>query len=365
MPAALTTKISTRDDPVTARPKVSDLYEVRQGDIDRDMDDVLRLWRYLPGDTPPQREKLDWFYRDNPAGRGLIYFLDYKPEGKPVGVVCLGPREFSIGGQLTTGTVFGDFAIEPEHRSLGPALMFQKAFLELATQQFSIVYGFPNALSGKVRSFGGHKLGYNLNIFVLPMDFRPYLKRRLSTWVANVLGLAANFATRIVYPVRALLKTRGHRVVEYSDEFMNRLWQRLSSSDQQLGTRDAEFVHWRFTRSPNFQFETLALVNRDGVPAAFAALRTSEDQVTVVEDAVATDALAYEALVAFLTKRFAGRTRALRFTISEQRGHAEQILAAYWFRKRGSFSAFATLGTNAPVDTDVDRVDLSFVDNDV
>lgn len=354
------------DDTPPKRAKVSDLYEIRRGDLDADADDILRLWRYLPGDNPPQREKLEWFYRDNPAGRGIVYLLDYKPDARAVGVVCLGPREFTIEGRPATGAVFGDFAVEPEHRSLGPALMFQKDFLRLARQEFDFIFGFPNASSGKVRSFGGHRIDYQLDIAVLPLDFRQYLGRRLPSALAGIGGTLLNGITRAHYGLRQRFAGGGYRDAEYTDTFMDTLWARVATQPLQQGKRDAEFVAWRLAGSPQFDYQLIALEDRHGEPAAFAALRRSAaDGALSVDDFLAVSDEAFRALLASLSRRFAGRARSIGFRHPHQNVATRESLARFHFRVRDQFDAFVTLGESPVAGADLEALHLSFADNDV
>ena len=345
--------------------KVSDLYEIREGDLERDADDILRLWRFLPGDNPPQREKLDWYYRNNPAGAGTVLFLSYKPEQRNVGVVCLSPREFVVAGERAMGSVFGDFAVEPEHRSLGPALKFQKDFLQYARERSDFIFGFPNPLSGKVRSFGGHKLGYSLDIYVLPLDFTAYLKSRLPGVLATLSGGALNLVSRSFYALRASFRRGGHRVVDYTPEFMNGLWQSLVTGGSQIGRRDAQFVDWRIKNSPNHTYDLVAVEDRHGHPVAFAALRAGVNGALIVEDMAYTTPDALRVLVDELTRRYAGKRRSLTVTIPDHQLAAASVLASAHFRVRDSFSAFVTVGLSHVEGASVDQVVLSFIDNDV
>ena len=261
--------------------------------------------------------------------------------------------------------MFGDFAVEPEHRSLGPALKFQKDFLQYARERSDFIFGFPNPLSGKVRSFGGHKLGYSLDIYVLPLDFTAYLKSKLPGVLATLLGGALNLVSRSFYALRASFRRGGHRVVDYTPEFMNGLWQALGTVGSQIGRRDAQFVDWRIKNSPNHTYDLVAIEDRHGHPVAFAALRAGVNGALIVEDLAYTTPDALRVLGDELTRCYAGKRRSLTFTIPDHQSAAASVLASAHFRVRDSFSAFVTVGLSHVEGASVDQVVLSFIDNDV
>ena len=357
--------LQSHEPTTTTPPRVSDLYVVRRGDLQADAEDILRLWQYLPGDAPPQQEKLDWFYRNNPAGPGVVYFLDFKPEGRPVGVVCLGPRAVRVGNETVSGAVFGDFAVEPAHRSLGPALMFQKAFLKLAQEEFSMVFGFPNDLSGKVRSFGGYKIDFPLGIFVLPLDFRPYLGKRLPGLLAAIGGGVLNVASWLYYAARVRALAGGHRRAAVDDAFLDGLWERVSSGPVSAGVRDARFLNWRLKQVPNREYHFVGVTDRDGLPAAYLAWTRRHDGALNCIDCMAVSDVALSAVFRSVAAEHIGRARALAVTLARDHARSAAALKACHFRERDQFDCFVSRSADVPQDAAAESLFLSFADNDV
>ncbi|MEM7564006.1 MAG: hypothetical protein AAF353_13290, partial [Pseudomonadota bacterium] len=331
-----------------------------------DREEILRLWRHLPGEFPPQNEKLDWFYGQNPAGRGTVYFLDYKPEKRPVGIVCLCPRHFLVTGRVLRGAVFADFVIEPEHRSLGPALWFQKAFLERATETFELLYGFPNALSGPVRSFGGYSLNYELNLFVLPLNFSIFLSRKTPGFISIPVGSLMNWVSCGFYALRKAWPGKNYISCHFDSDFIQELWRSQSGLISQLGFRDPDFIKWRLEQHPNYEFDFLALRDpKNNTPLAYAALRIGENKAVVVEDFYCVSTRGFEAILLELTARFAGRARSISFTVPLYNKIVTKILSQYYFQSRGSMSAFVSLGKKLDSDIQLESIWITTIDNDV
>ncbi|MEL6870946.1 MAG: hypothetical protein AAFO81_14190 [Pseudomonadota bacterium] len=357
---------NTGSQPERARPaKVSDTYRIRQGDAQTDRKDILRLWRFLPGTNPPQAEKLDWFYRNRPAGDGVFYFLDYLPEDRPVAVVCLGRREFSIAGNRHQGVVFGDFAVEPKHRSLGPAVFFQKGFLKLAREQFDLVFGFPNELSGKVRAFGGYKLDMQVATYVRPLDFTQYLRRHAPTPVALLAGTLLNGVFAIALKREHAQARRQFSRVDVSSSFLDQLWARVEQQGVAMGVRNAAFFEWRLMRHPGKQFHSVTIVDAAQQPAGYLAYEINDDGVLVVADHLAINRDALGALLSFAVAQRPKGSRAI--SISEPA--ADSALATWLktkrFSLRSEFSCFLSKSESLAALTDVDVIRLNFSDNDV
>src|ERR1700739_1060549 len=117
-------------------------YTIRALDLKRHKDVVLGIWRKS---IPPIPEaKYSWMYEGNPYGPAVGWLL-VDAAGEAVGMTALFPRKVRIEGRDQMAAVAGDFVVNREHRTLGPALMLQKAVVEdLKKHDFDLVYGFPN-----------------------------------------------------------------------------------------------------------------------------------------------------------------------------------------------------------------------------
>ena len=285
--------------------KVSDRYKVVSGDLVEDREDILRLWQYLPTANPPGQRKLRDFYEQGPAGPGRVLFLEHIEDNQRIGVVCLRRRQFLHNGNIVNGVVFGDFAIEPAHRSLGPALLFQKTFLELAWEEYDLVYGFPNDSSGSVRVFGGHKLNGEVVAYKLPLDPGATLARKLGLprVLAGPVASLINLLGRPLMQWRLGSFVRQSVPVDVDDQFLDDVWASVRGRGDALGVRDAVTVRWRLEEVPEEPFSLFGVTDQQGQPAAWLAFSVnSADRTVRIVDYLAVSPAALQCAIAGLAQ---------------------------------------------------------------
>lgn len=343
---------------------VSSTYSVRRGDLVHDRDAILRLWTHSV-DTPPDQRKLDWFYVANPAGRSTVFFLDYKPEKRPVGVMCVAPREFLVNGQVRTAAVFGDFVVEPAHRSLGPGLLLQKESVEAALEDFDLQYGFPNPSSSRLRRYAGYSIEQTLRISVIPLDIRYYLARRLPAWLAAIVALPARAIRSLLIARRADGRVAPlFAQAEVDEAFIDGLWSSASQSETSLGVRDWRYVEWRLLNDPFVEHSLFGIRYTDDGPVAYLAFKRGADGHVTVVDFLSTSVEAFQALLAlFVKQQDRGGARSLSITTLDADVLRNDVLQSLGFRKRGESEAYLAFG-NGRAGVDVGSVYLNLVDND-
>src|SRR5579872_65882 len=98
----------------------------RPVDIETEREELLDiLTRNLGGLAHAKR--FEWLHRCHPAGKGWTWFAYEKESGQKVGTASLFPRAMWIADKIAICGQVGDFAVEKGHRSLGPALLLQRA----------------------------------------------------------------------------------------------------------------------------------------------------------------------------------------------------------------------------------------------
>ena len=102
------------------------MLQVRPVDFDQDKTQLLdTLNRNLP--DLPHAKRFDWLYRHNPAGPTWAWFVVDTSTGQPVAAASVFSRAIWICGKLQHCGQVGDFAVDAPYRSLGPAVVLQKA----------------------------------------------------------------------------------------------------------------------------------------------------------------------------------------------------------------------------------------------
>src|SRR5436190_1178944 len=134
---------------------------VRDADLRKDREEIIR---FLSENLTPHSDeaRFDWLYLSNPCGRARAW-MAVDGSGRTIGVAAAFPRHLSIAGETQSAWVLGDFCIDRQYRTLGPALQLQRLVLvSLSADEQAICYDFPSkammSIYGRlgVRTLGTH-----------------------------------------------------------------------------------------------------------------------------------------------------------------------------------------------------------------
>lgn len=226
-------------------------YAIEAGDVSRDRDTVLALWRGNLGEEARMRSKFDWFYAGCPFGEPTMCLLRHVADGRHVGVASAGPRRMLAQGSVIAAGVLVDLAVSADHRSLGPAMMLQAALAKTAGARFALLYGFPNPKAAPVfKRIGYAKLGEIVR-HARVLRHAGYFARRLPRPLAAVAGAVADTAVRLHDAWRSRNDRRSRvRWSDAADPRFDALWKRSRPPGGVLAIRDHAFARWRFDQSP-------------------------------------------------------------------------------------------------------------------
>jgi len=240
-------------------------YRVENGDIARDGDAAIAVWRASLRNIEGRAAKFEWFYRAAPEGAQL-HVLRPGPGQDIVGTAGVGWRRMRAGGRDLRGGLLADMAVLAGHRTLGPAMQLQRTASERALSVGDLVYGFPNANAVPVvKRLGYAHLG-DMVLYVRALRHALYLERRLPKPLAHVLGRVIDGAFAIRDLLRNLHRSRLHG--HWSAMPLDLPHPRWSQPDMLEGVRDAEVLEWRFARSPLASFRFLYFRQEPDAPPA-------------------------------------------------------------------------------------------------
>lgn len=265
-------------------------YRVRDGDIVRDREAVLAVWRGNLGQDARMARKYDWFYGRAPAGTPLLQLLEHDDGAAPVGVCAAGRRRMSHRGRELHAGVLVDLAVAPEHRSLGPALMLQQGLFAAGKRELDLLYGFPNPKAAPVFKRIGYRKFADMTRYARVVRHANYARRRLAEKLPAPLaaGIAAIAGPLIDLFKRFSDARRWSGARRYRAEWHDRvpeidaLWRDSSKPEALTAVRDAAYLRWRFDEAPDARFRHLLLRDGGAVKAWFATTR--DDHTLQIHD---------------------------------------------------------------------------------
>lgn len=251
---------------------------VRPADIDVEGEAIREvLDRNLPHLSHARRFK--WIYQENPLGRPWSWFVCDSATGHIVGVASVFRRALWIGSEQKLCGQVGDFAIDPSHRSLGPAVLLQRATFEPVTGgELALCYDCPPHDRG-MSTFRrlGMTASANLGRYARLLRTGRHLARRLGgSWLPAVgapIGDAILRAAAVLHP-----RARGLEIALHEGRFeqeFTRLDRRLSSRNVIRGRRAADDLNWRYRDDPLQHYDVLTARRREGL-VGFIVLAVSE-----------------------------------------------------------------------------------------
>jgi hypothetical protein len=208
------------------------------------------LDRNLP--ARPNREIQDRRYA-NPLGPGWSWVAHPKGSDMIVAMASVFPRLFWVDGKKVVCGQVVEFAVEPTYRSLGPAVMLQKATFDPANSgEVAFCYDCPphdRGMSTFVRL--GMDSSSDVIRYALLLRSDEFLGKRLGTGI---------WTKPLVATANAVLKARrsgrtvsGVEICQHNksfDEEFSCLDQITASPGMIRGSRAAQELNWRYLEDP-------------------------------------------------------------------------------------------------------------------
>jgi hypothetical protein len=209
------------------------------------------------------KSRFEWKYIKNPFGVSDVWLILNRQNNKSVGSLAVFPREVSVNGVLVRGGFLGDYSLNKEDRTLGPALSLQKHVITSVEElEYNFIYTIPNDKSRLVlRRSGYHPIGHVVWL-TRPVKTFKYLherfKNRVLAKVASaILDLMLKGKSLLSYK-RAIYSCNLESIKKFDQRF-DELWSIARSEYPIIENRSSEYLNWRYALSPFKEYKTLAV----------------------------------------------------------------------------------------------------------
>ncbi len=243
-----------------------------------------------------QEMRFAWRHEGNPAGPGWSWVLYDRGLNASVGMTSVFPRRVYVGGRSVLCGQVGEFSVAPTHRSLGPALLLQRATFEpVDSGGISFCYDCPPHDRG-MSTF--KRLGMLPSCVVvrhaIPFRSDAYLEKRLGNgaWTKPVVA-----ATNVLLRTRkAAPRISGLQISRFDERFgeeFSELDRQVASAGVIRNIRSAEDLNWRYRENPqarnrlpngNQGGHRVLVARRAGELVAFLVLFLDMDGVALIAD---------------------------------------------------------------------------------
>ena len=229
--------------------------------------------------------RFDWLYRQSPAGEAKAWIASDSDSQATVGVAAAFPRRMYAFGKEELGWVLGDFCIDRQHRSLGPALQLQRACLQqLNSGQPAIYYDFPSGTMAAIY----RRLGVQSPLAMMRLSRVLRADHKVERFIrqpqlAQVVSSIVNAGLVVVRRGSCL---QNGSVISVHQERCGKEFSELAiiarSAVSICLERSAEYLNWRYLDHPYRRHEVLIL-RREGRLSACAVVRYEDHNLDLVD----------------------------------------------------------------------------------
>jgi hypothetical protein len=231
--------------------------------------------------------RFGWLYLNNPFGEARAFLLEAGEPPAVVGCASVFPRPMYMGSKrLVVGQV-GDFAINPAFRSLGPAILLQKATLQpVRTQQMLFCYDTPPGDLGMApfKRMGMSPQGRLVRFAKLLRVDRKVEGLAGKGLAAKGLSSFGNAALRIMS--RGQSQKAGYDISLFMDRFGPEFSELDASLTEERYTfrteRSAEYLNWRYRNDPLRRYEVVTARTR-GRLEGYCIISREDDAALIVD----------------------------------------------------------------------------------
>lgn len=247
-----------------------DRYETIEGDLDRDRETVIGIWRGHIGWQNQLERMYDVFYLGCPFGRPLLRLLRHRPSGGIVGTIGIGPRPMLWQGRELLVGCGSHFVVLPGHRSLRPALGLMHSMAEVGLEHFAFLYAMTNVRGAAIGRRANSDVATQLLRYVKVLSYRncapnvlPGSLRPLGRAGGALLDGAIAASSRLRAPDRSGLHVVWSDTV---DPRMQALWEQSEHGSGLSTVRSSAMLEWRFLGLPALCRRFLLVAPAPGAP---------------------------------------------------------------------------------------------------
>lgn len=232
---------------------------VRPADLQTDRAQLIRLLSDTLNSSADAR-RFDWLYLKNPDGAARAWLAKDGASGHYMGASAIFPRRVKVRKQEITACIFGDFGIERDYRTLGPALQLQRATLKgMHEAGFAFGYDLPSTSMLGVYRRLEIEPAQSLLRMAKPLRANRKISQAVKpAVVAGAASAAANFALATRDSLRRskssadISAQTGRFTLEFTE-----LANRADAGGAGHVHRTAEYLNWRFLDHPHRRYEIL------------------------------------------------------------------------------------------------------------
>jgi len=224
---------------------------IRRASLPQDRGEMIEVLNRNFGTS--QERRFDWRHTLNPAGEAWSWFLYDTGTLSTVAMATVFPRHMRVNGEDIRGGQVGEFAVDANYRSLGPAVKLQRTtFQPVDSGAISFCYDCPphdEGMSTFVRI--GMRPNCEVHRYALLLRSEEYLGKRIGDglWTKPAVA-AANLMLR-ARPLRRV--SVSAEITEHSGKFgeeFSQLDKTVLIDGTIRGSRDAKDLNWRYREDP-------------------------------------------------------------------------------------------------------------------
>jgi hypothetical protein len=259
-------------------------FAIRRGDLNMDREILIdALSRYL--NPAADARRFDWLYKDNPHGEAQVWMAVDRENGAVVGSAAAFPRRLYIDSQERLVWVLGDFCINSEYRSLGPALQLQRACLAAVDSgKVAFCYDFPSV--GMMAIY--KRLGVSPFARVLRLARPLRIDRQVeavikSPIIASSMAAVGNLllAAKDFQPLKSGNLTVTLHDGECGEEF-SVIARRIGDRYGVCVQRSAEYLNWRYLANTYCAYEIMT-ARRNGDLFGYAVIAQNQKEYIIAD----------------------------------------------------------------------------------
>jgi hypothetical protein len=257
---------------------------VRPADLEHDQNTLIETFaRYLNPLSGGRR--FYWLYLNGVHKPAQAWLAVETERNSTCGAAAAFPRRFYSGNDEVLGWVLGDFCLDPQYRSLGPALQLQRACLSmLENSDGAFCYDFPSASMVAVYKRLGFSVAGQMLRLAKPLRVDRKVKEMIQNRAARrVVSTLGNTLLKIASP-RAKADEALEIAIQQGScgEEFTRLAEAQRGNFCFCLQRSAAYLNWRYVNNPLARHE-IVTARRDGRLVGYLVWTQAGEDASIVD----------------------------------------------------------------------------------